>query len=143
MLNRFLITRCMKNEIIVYNHYAMFTFPKDIVNIILDYVPKSEFLPWIDFNKIDWKWLSCNTAAIHILERNLDKVNWSGLSRNAAAIHILERNLDKVDWCWLSSNTAAIHILEHNLDKVDWRWLSFLQRQVSNTRVLYKSFSGL
>ena len=55
-------------------------FPKDIVNIILDYVPKSEFLSWIDFNKVNWRRLSCNTAAIHILEHNLDKVDWRWLS---------------------------------------------------------------
>jgi phenylpyruvate tautomerase PptA (4-oxalocrotonate tautomerase family) len=28
----------------------------------------------------------------------MEKVNWRLLSKNPAAIHILEKNLDKVDW---------------------------------------------
>jgi hypothetical protein len=34
----------------------------------------------------------------------LDKVNWKTLSCNPNAIHILENNLDKVDWYELSQN---------------------------------------
>ena len=48
--------------------------------------------------RVKWYSLSCNSTAIHILEKNLDKVNLSRLSSNKAAIHILEKNLDKVDW---------------------------------------------
>jgi len=37
---------------------------------------------WIDIDKIDWFWLSKNTNAIHLLEKNMDKINWSMLSGN-------------------------------------------------------------
>jgi hypothetical protein len=39
-----------------------------------------------------------NSAAIHLLEANLDKINWNGLSYNSAAIHLLEANPDKINW---------------------------------------------
>jgi hypothetical protein len=42
------------------------------------------------------------------------------LSGNTAAIHILENNLDKIEWVRLSGNPAAISLLENNLDKIDW-----------------------
>jgi len=54
----------------------------------------------------------------------LEKLNWGVLSENSAAIHILEQNLDKIYWPWLSENPAAIHILEQNQDKIDWFTLS-------------------
>ena len=54
--------------------------------------------------------LSWNTAAIHILEANLDKVNWDRLSYLPEAIHILEANLDKVNWKGLSKNEAAMDV---------------------------------
>ena len=34
----------------------------------------------------------------------MDKVNWRYLSYNPNAIHLLEKNLDKVDWDHLSQN---------------------------------------
>ena len=80
---------------------------------------------WIPIEKLNWKMLSLNPNAIHIIENNLDKVDWDWLSRNPNAIHILEKNLDKVNWYWLSRNPNAIHIIENNLDKVDWEWLSY------------------
>jgi hypothetical protein len=33
-------------------------------------------------DKVDWRNLSWNPNAIHILEKNLDKVNWQTLSHN-------------------------------------------------------------
>jgi len=86
--------------------------------------PVYKLKPWIQLDKIDWKRLSANHKAIHLLEANPDKINWKWLSRNPAAIHLLEANLDKVNWMWLSLNSAAIHLLEANLDKVNWMWLS-------------------
>ena len=35
-------------------------------------------------DKIHWKWLSSNPAAIHILEANPDKIDWYNLSQNPA-----------------------------------------------------------
>ena len=40
-------------------------------------------------DKLDWDWLSSNSNAIHLLEKNLDKVDWSLLSLNPNAIHLL------------------------------------------------------
>ena len=37
---------------------------------------------WIPMDKVDWKELSYNPNAIHILEKNLDKVDWEDLSSN-------------------------------------------------------------
>jgi hypothetical protein len=84
--------------------------------------------PWIPVEKLYWKSLSVNPAAIHLLEQNPDKINWEWLSANPAAIHLiskaLEQNPDKIDWDWLSKNPAAIHLLEQNQDKIYWPWLS-------------------
>jgi hypothetical protein len=59
-----------------------------------------------------------------MLEQNLDKVNWKELSQNPNAIHILEKNMNKVVWDVLSANPNAVHILEQNMDKVCWLNLS-------------------
>ena len=56
--------------------------------------------------EVNWKWLSLNPNAIHLLEKNLDKVDWDLLSSNENAIHILKKNIDKVDWEWLSRNPS-------------------------------------
>ena len=76
-------------------------------------------------DKIDWKYLSRNTNAIHLLEKNQDKIDWYYLSSNPNAIHLLEQNQDKIDWYFLSSNPNAIHLLEKNQDKIYWSSLSF------------------
>jgi hypothetical protein len=55
-----------------------------------------------------------------LLEKNLDKLDWKCLSWNPAAISLLEKNVEKVDWTFLSGNTAAISLLEKNPDKIDW-----------------------
>ena len=81
-------------------------------------------LSWISQDKIDWRWLSSNPAAIHMLEANQYKIDWFWLSQNPAAIHLLETNQDKINWCLLSQNPAAIHLLEANQDKINWYWLS-------------------
>ena len=65
-----------------------------------------KLLDWIDENKLDIAWLSSNSNAIHILEKNLDKVNYIWLCINPNAIPILEKNLDKVIWDMLSSNPS-------------------------------------
>ena len=52
----------------------------------------------INIEKIDWKSLSANPNAIHLLEKNPNKINWDLLSRNPNAIHLLEKNPDKINW---------------------------------------------
>ena len=71
--------------------------PKSIVCIIASYASQyTDFVDWVDSNRINYRYLSGNPNAIHILEKNLDKVNWDLLSENRNAIHILKKNLDKV-----------------------------------------------
>ena len=53
-----------------------------------------------------------------MLERNIKRVNWKLLSCNPNAIHILEKNQDKIEWVYLSSNVNAIELLEKNKDKI-------------------------
>ena len=55
-----------------------------------------------------------------MLEQYFEKIDWKNLSRNQDAIHLLEQNLDKIDWKYLSINPNAIHLLEQNIDKIDW-----------------------
>jgi hypothetical protein len=61
-----------------------------------------KLLDWIDIDKIDCNYLSNNSNAIHILEKNIDKIKWNELSYNPNAIHILEKNIDKINFCTLS-----------------------------------------
>ena len=75
-------------------------------------------------NQSNWKGLSSNPNAIHILETNLDKIDWAWLSMNPNAIDILKNNFDKIDWNYLSSNPNAIYILEKNIDKIHFEYLS-------------------
>jgi hypothetical protein len=35
-----------------------------------------ELLDWINIEKVEWRHLSGNPNAIHLLEKNQDKVNW-------------------------------------------------------------------
>jgi hypothetical protein len=39
---------------------------------------------WIDESKLEWKWLSKNPNAMHLLEANQDKIDWMMLSSNPA-----------------------------------------------------------
>ena len=54
------------------------------------------------------------------MEQNQDKIDWRRLSRNPKAIHLLEKNLDRIHWEYLSDNPNATHIIEQNLDKINW-----------------------
>jgi hypothetical protein len=71
---------------------------------------------------INWKYLSANPKAIHLLEPvSLDpkKISWRQLSKNPNGIHLLEKMLKQnpnllaaIDWYHLSQNPGAIHLLE-------------------------------
>ena len=100
--------------------------PLDILKIVASYVSKSsmKLLNWINKDKINWRQLSRNPNAIHLLEQNKDKINWDYLSENPNAIHLLEQNKDKINWWYLSRNPNAIHLLGQNKDKFDWCFLS-------------------
>ena len=64
-------------------------------------------------NELDWKKLSSNINAIHILEKNLDKVDWNILSSNINAIKLLEKNIDMINWERLSLNSNAINFFDN------------------------------
>ena len=70
----------------------------DVLKIVASYLvkPKKKILDWVLLDKIDWKVLSRNPNAIHLLEQNMDKINWWYLSKNPNAIHLLEQNIDKI-----------------------------------------------
>jgi len=53
---------------------------------------------WIHIDDLDWSFLSLNTNAISLLEKNQDKIDWSYLSENPNAINLLEKNKDKINW---------------------------------------------
>ena len=59
-------------------------FPNVINYIIAEYSAEYVLLDWIPENKIDWDWLSVNSAAIHLLEKHKDKIDWISLSQNPA-----------------------------------------------------------
>lgn len=69
---------------------------------------------------IDWSELCKNPNAIHIFRKYKHLVNWRELSKNPDAIPFLEENLDEIDWFHMSANPKAIHLLEKNMDKVDF-----------------------
>jgi hypothetical protein len=79
---------------------------------------------FVQYDKINWRQLSANPNAIHLLEQNPDKIDWVSLSQNPNAIHILEQNPDKISWDTLSANPNAIQFLEQNMDKISWFSLS-------------------
>ena len=69
-----------------------------------------ELYEWVKIKNLDYYNLSCNPAAIDILEKNIDKINWTNLSSNPAAIGILEKNIDKINWSNLSDNPNIFKI---------------------------------
>jgi hypothetical protein len=121
----------------------------------LDYKTLSRFEHGIEFieeliknrkiHRIDWRELSKNPAAIHILKENkyykyidwkhiiynknaacivksnLNKMGnyWYDICKQAHLIEIIEDNFEKINWYGLSENDKAIHILIHNMDKID------------------------
>ena len=74
--------------------------------------PKYKLLDWVSAqsDKLDWRWLSENPAAIEMLKANPNKINWYYLSQNPAAIDLLKANLDKINWVWLSENPAIFEL---------------------------------
>jgi hypothetical protein len=52
-------------------------------------------------------------------QNNIEKLDWRQLSDNPNAIHLLEENIDKIDWDELSGNPNAIHLLEENIDEIN------------------------
>ena len=76
-----------------------------------------------NIDKIDFSWLSSQAHGVHLLKKYKERINWHDFSVNPAGISLIEENLDKVDWAMLSQNENAIHILENNLDKINWECL--------------------
>jgi hypothetical protein len=85
---------------------------------------------WVDIKNIDYGLLSGNTnpGAIPLLENEYSKIDWKLLSKNPNAIHLLKRfgSIRKIDWYNLASNPnpEVIPLIENNLDRLfhvdDW-----------------------
>jgi hypothetical protein len=62
----------------------------ELWNIVASYANEYVLLDFVHQNidKIDWKWLSRNPNAIHLLEKHLDKINWQMISRNPNAVSL-------------------------------------------------------
>ena len=93
--------------------------------------PIYKFKKFIDTNNINWDYLSKNTNAIPILEKNLNKVDWSSLSKNPNAIPILEKNLNKVDWNNLNYNENGLLLLINHKEKINWIIVSCYSKNIS------------
>src|SRR5688572_26990012 len=64
--------------------------------------------PCTNPDKIDWKSLSRNSAAMHLLCANPDKIDWTSLSRYPSAFDLLDSNHERILESVLSSHTAAL-----------------------------------
>ena len=73
-------------------------------------------------DKINWKLLSMNNAAVELLKANQDKINWDYLSQNSstAAVELLKANQEKINWSQLTLNLAAKKLLKKNMSKISW-----------------------
>ena len=75
---------------LIYKIYFFFLnksiFDENVIHIILKYFwcPTKILLEWIPISNINWKYLSLNKNAIHLLENNQDKIDWTSLSRNTS-----------------------------------------------------------
>ena len=83
-----------------------------------------------NLDKIKWKYLCKNPAAIHLLEKNLNKIDWTQIVRNPNAVELISKNLDKLDgiaWENLQEieHPLVMDILKENQDKIVWSVLSF------------------
>lgn len=69
-----------------------------------------------------------------MVEKNQDKLNWRNLSLNPNAIHILEKNLDKVNWDSLWGNPNIF--IDENMKKNS---ISLLFKKFESLLKEYKS----
>ncbi len=74
--------------------------------------------------QVDWKELSKNPNAVHILERHSSQINWAELCKNPNGLPILNKYKHLIDWRELCKCPDAVPFLQENLDQVDWFHLS-------------------
>ena len=55
--------------------------------------PKIKLLDWVLLDKLNWKLLSRNPNAIHLLKQNMDKINWNWLSEDLNIFEIDKKQL--------------------------------------------------
>ena len=101
---------------------------KDLALLTSEYLVNSEYKlkDWIDLEKINWSYLSLNSAAIDLLKTHPEKIYWTYLSLNPAAIDLIRAHPEKTCWTWLSKNPA---IFELNKKKY--------KSSLNNTAVLF------
>ena len=79
----------------------------------------SEYNALSENKKIDWKILSKNPNAIHLLMKNEAKIDWRALSENYNAIHLLKINKDKISiYSLLKNKNLDITLLETILERI-------------------------
>jgi hypothetical protein len=60
--------------------------------------------------KINWRKLSGNPSALHLLEKFPEKINCWEISENPAAISYLEENIKKINFFFLSGNSSIFEL---------------------------------
>jgi len=70
-----------------------------------------------NWEKINFKSLSVNPNAIHIISKHMDKDNWKMFSKNPSAISILMENPDKISFYDFLENPNAIPYIETVMEK--------------------------
>lgn len=102
----------------------MTPLPLDILRIIAEYATDDiyELNPDISESKLDWRTLSANPRAIHLLKANPDKINLSMLCKNPSleVIDLIEVNINMINWEWLLQNPNLTHLLKYKLQDIDW-----------------------
>jgi hypothetical protein len=83
-----------------------------------------------DLTEYGWNYLSQNSAALHLLENNINKISWIGLSlnENPKVLDFINKHLDdlnKLDFNILSGNSKVIPLLEANKDKIHYENLMY------------------
>ena len=90
IVKNFMVTNeeCIITSLEIWSKTENFT-PAHILGLKISHTASSDTL--------NWYLLSCNSNAIHILEKNFNKINWHKLSADPNAINILENNIDKIN----------------------------------------------
>lgn len=99
---------------------------KDVINLILDFIPKYKLRDWIDEKELYPSQLSFNPLAVDFLEEHPNMICWIGICMNESPdiVRLLRRNVSLLEWDMISAYSRSIEFLEENIDKLCWRSLS-------------------
>jgi len=78
--------------------------------------------------RIDWRALSSNPAAMHILNdpKYYEYIHWYSILENQNAAEFIKNNMHMVDdqWDKICAQPHLMDIIKHNMDEIDWMTLS-------------------